>query len=226
MVAFVQASDTGVFTGNTTGIGTGISSQILSNNTGIGHCVVLMIQSLAPTANDVTSVVSAMGTFTRVNSYPYPSPNPDDEIWVCLSTTGAAKAVTVTCNSHAWQAGAIEFDTPAVSAVDGGENFQASANPETITVAPLAPGNLVIIFQDSVNNFTDSPQPPWSLFSTGVYFNTVSNGTSMAWQFAPSTASLTISWPTGGLEALTTAAVIGFTSAVVPASITAQRLPF
>jgi hypothetical protein len=226
MVALVQVSDTGVYTGNTTGIGSGVTSQILANNTGIGHCVVLMIQSLSLTPNDVTAVTSGMGTFVRVNSYAYQTLAAEDEIWVCLSTTGAAKTVTVTCNSHAWQACAIEYDTPATGALDGGQNYQASANPETITVLPLAAGNLVVIFQDSVNNFVDPPVSPWSIFATGVYWNTVTNGTSAAWQVAPSTAALSANWPTGGLEALTTAALIEFTAPIVQGSITAVRLPF
>lgn len=72
MPASVQVSDTGVYTGSTTAISSGVSSQILGSNTGIGHLVVLMIQSLESTVDDVTAVSSAMGTFTRVNSYTYP----------------------------------------------------------------------------------------------------------------------------------------------------------
>lgn len=216
MPTFVQASDTGVYTGNTTGIPSGTSSQILGSNTGIGHCVILMIQSLIDTADSVTAVTSSMGTFTRVNSYGYTGGgDAEDEIWVCLSTTGASKNVTVTCpSSNAWQAAALEFDTPAASAVDGGGGYAANDNPETITVSPGAAGNLVAIFQDSTNNFTDNLGSPWSIFASGVYFDTVTNGTSAAWQFAPSTSSLTASWPTGGGPSVTSATVLAFSSPV------------
>ncbi len=45
-VAFVQADDTGTINGNTTSIGSGQSNQVLAHDTGIGHSVVLMIQTL------------------------------------------------------------------------------------------------------------------------------------------------------------------------------------
>jgi hypothetical protein len=234
MPSLVQCSDTGVYTGNTTAIGSGTSAQILGANTGIGHCVVLMIQSLVATTDSVTAVTSGMGTFTRVNSYTYT--DADDEMWVCLSTTGAADSITVTCpSSDAWQAGAFEFDTAAIGAVDGGENSQSDTTvSETITVSPLAVGNLVIVFQDSVNNFTDILGSPWSIFATGTYFNTFTNGTSAAWLFASSTSSVTATWPggqtpahgPGGGAALTQAALIEFPSVPSNLTITAERLPF
>ena len=227
MPSLVQRNDTGVFTGNTTGIGSGVSAQILSNNTGLGHCVVLLLQSLSTSVNSITAVTSAMGTFVRVNSYAYPTLPAEDEIWVCLNTTGASKNVAVTCpGSNAWQGCALEFDTPANGALDGGGNYQANANPETITVLPLAAGNLVVVFQDSLNNFTSPSQPPWTVFASGVYFNTVTNGTSALWQFASSTASVSASFPTGAGDAVTSAVVVQYASAVVQPSITAQRLPF
>ena len=45
-VAFVQADDTGTINGNTTSVGSGKSNQVLAHDTGIGHSVVLMIQTL------------------------------------------------------------------------------------------------------------------------------------------------------------------------------------
>ena len=82
-VAFVQADDTGTINGNTTSIGSGQSNQVLAHDTGIGHSVVLMIQTLTNPGTEtdtVTSVSSGMGTFQFVNSY---NDGADFEIWVC-----------------------------------------------------------------------------------------------------------------------------------------------
>jgi hypothetical protein len=100
-VAFVQADDTGTINGNTTSIGSGQSNQVLAHDTGIGHSVVLMIQTLTDPGtqtNTVTSVSSRMGTFKFVNSY---NDGADSEIWVCTHTTGAADTVTVTTPTNA-----------------------------------------------------------------------------------------------------------------------------
>ncbi len=67
-VAFVQADDTGTFTGNTTSLSSGTSHQVLAHNTGIGHSVILNIQTLTDPGTEtdtVTSVTSPMGTFQR-----------------------------------------------------------------------------------------------------------------------------------------------------------------
>jgi hypothetical protein len=216
LVTFVQASDTGVYTGNTTGIGSGDTAQILGSNTGTGHSVILLLQSLSESTDSITSVTSGMGTFTRVNSYAYPNIAAEDETWVCLNTTGASDSITVTCpSSDAWQGFALEWSTPANGATDGGGNYQANAVTESITVSPLAVGNLVIVFQDSVNNFTDTLGSPWSIFGSGVYFNTESNGTSAAWQIVTSTASVSASWSVGGGEAVTSGAVIEYASSFI-----------
>ncbi len=93
---------------------------MLAHDTGIGHSVVLMIQTLTDPGTEtdtVTSVSSGMGTFQFVNSY---NDGADYEIWVCTDTTGAADTVTVNTPTNAWDAFAVEFDAPATGFVNGG----------------------------------------------------------------------------------------------------------
>ena len=142
-VAFVQADDTGTINGNTTSIGSGQSNQVLAHDTGIGHTVVLMIQTLTDPGTEtdtVTSVSSGMGTFHFVNSY---NDGADFEIWVCTDTTGAADTVTVTTPTNAWDAFAVEFNAPATGFVNGGGQVVdlPYLGDQSWTVSPGAAGN-------------------------------------------------------------------------------------
>ncbi len=144
--AFVQADDTGTFNGNTTSIGSGQYNQVLAHNTGIGHSVVLEIQTLTDPGtqtNTVTSVSSGMGTFQLVNSY---NDLADTEIWVCLRTTGAADTLTVNTPTNAWNAFAIEFNAPATGFINGGGRSlirttspirAGPSHPERLEISPL-----------------------------------------------------------------------------------------
>ncbi len=197
-VAFVQADDTGTFTGNTTSLSSGTSHQVLAKNTGIGHSVVLMIQTLTnpgTQTDTVTSVSSAMGTFQFVNSY---NDGADYEIWVCTDTTGASDAVTVTTPTNAWDAFAVEFNAPATGFINGGG---AVTDPgylanQSWTVSPGAAGNVAVIGADTLDAYVTGPAAPWTYYNHGYW--SFSNGTSAAWQVAPSSAPLTATWETDG----------------------------
>jgi hypothetical protein len=197
-VAFVQADDTGTFTGNTTSLSSGTSHQVLAHNTGVGHAVVLMIQTLTDPGTEtdtVSSVTSAMGTFQFVNSY---NDGADYEIWVCLDTTGASDAVAVTTPTNAWDAFAVEFNAPATGFVNGGgqvTNPNYLAN-QSWTVSPGAAGNVVVIGADTLDAYVTGPAAPWTYYNSGYW--SFSNGTSAAWQVAPSSAPLTATWETDG----------------------------
>jgi hypothetical protein len=199
-VAFVQADDTGTFNGNTTSIGSGQSNQVLAHDTGIGHTVVLMIQTLTDpgTQTDtVTSVSSGMGTFHFVNSY---NDGADFEIWVCTDTTGAADTVTVNTPTNAWDALAVEFNAPATGFVNAGGQVVdlPYLGNQSWTVSPGAAGNIVVIGVDTLDAYVTAPAAPWSSYNAGYW--SFSNGTSAAWQVAPSSSPLTATWETDGGE--------------------------
>lgn len=197
-VAFVQAGDTGTFNGNTTSICSGCYNRVLTNPTGIGHSVVLMIQTLTDpgTQTDtVTSITSGMGTFQFVNSY---NDGADYEIWVCLNTTGAADTLTVNTPTNAWDALAIEFNEPATGFINGGGqvanlNYLAT---QSWTVNPVAAGNLAVIGVDTADAYETGPASPWTYYNSGYW--SFFNGTSAAWQVAPSSSPLTASWVQDG----------------------------
>jgi hypothetical protein len=199
-VAFVQADDTGTINGSTTSIGSGQSNQVLADNTGIGHTVVLMIQTLTNPGTEtdtVTSVSSGMGTFHFVNSY---NDGADYEIWVCTDTTGAADTVTVNTPTNAWDALAVEFNAPATGFVNaGGQVTDPSylAN-QSWTVSPGAAGNIAVIGVDTLDAYVSAPAAPWSYYNSGYW--SFFNGTSAAWQVAPSSSPLTATWVTDGGE--------------------------
>ncbi len=198
-VGFVQDGDTGTFTGNTTSIGSGQSNQVLAHDTGIGHSVVLVIQTLTDpgTQTDtVTSISSNIGTFHFVNSY---NDDADNEIWVCTNTTGAADTITVNTPTNAWNAFAIEFNAPATGVVDGGgqvfNNLPYLSN-QSWTVSPGAAGNVAVIADDTLDAYVTGPASPWTYYNSGYW--SFFNGTSAAWQVAPSSSPLTASWVTDG----------------------------
>ena len=198
-VAFVQDGDTGTFTGNTTSLGSGQSNQVLAHDTGIGHSVVLIIQTLTDpgTQTDtVTSISSNIGTFHFVNSY---NDDADNEIWVCTNTTGAADTITVNTPTNAWNAFAIEFNAPAIGVVDGGgqvfNNLPYLSN-QSWTVSPGAAGNVAVIAGDTLDAYVTGPASPWTYYNSGYW--SFFNGTSAAWQVAPSSSPLTASWVTDG----------------------------
>ena len=199
-VAFVQADDTGTINGNTTSIGSGQSNQVLAHDTGIGHSVVLMIQTLTSPGTEtdtVTSVSSGMGTFQFVNSY---NDGADFEIWVCTDTTGAADTVTVTTPTNAWDAFAVEFNTPATGFVNGGGQVVdlPYLGDQSWTVSPGAAGNLVVVGVDTADAYETGPAAPWTYYNSGYW--SFSNGTSAAWQVAPSSSPLTATWVQDGGE--------------------------
>jgi hypothetical protein len=211
-VAFVQADDTGTINGNTTSIGSGQSNQVLAHDTGIGHSVVLMIQTLTyPNVTEtdtVTSVTSGMGTFHFVNSY---NDGADYEIWVCTDTTGAADTVTVTTPTNAWDAFAVEFNAPATGYVNGGgqvfDNLPYLGD-QSWTVSPAAAGNVAVVGVDTDDAYNTGPAAPWTYYNSGYW--SFLNGTSAAWQVAPSSAPLTATWQTDGGESSSQGVVLEF----------------
>ena len=209
-VAFVQADDTGTFNGNTTSISSGESHQVLAHNTGIGHSVVLMIQTLTNPGTEtdtVTSVSSGMGTFHFVNSY---NDGADFEIWVCTDTTGAADTVTVTTPTNAWDAFAVEFNTPASGFVNGGGQVVdlPYLGNQSWTVSPGAAGNLVVMGVDTADAYETGPAAPWTYYNSGYW--SFFNGTSAAWQVAPSSSPLTATWETDGGESSSQGVVLEY----------------
>jgi len=228
-VAFVQADDTGTFTGNTTSLGSGTYHQVLAKNTGIGHTVVLVIQTLtAPgTQTDtVTSVASGMGTFHFVNSY---NDGADYEIWVCTSTTGAADTLTVNTPTNAWDAFAVEFNQPATGFVNGGGTV---TNPgylanQSWTVSPGAAGNVALVAADTADAYETGPAAPWTYYNHGYW--SFFNGTSAAWQVAQSSAPVTATWETDGGESNIQGVVLQYggttTTTTAPSTTTTTVAP-
>ena len=210
-VAFVQADDTGTINGNTTSISSGKSNQVLAHDTGIGHSVVLMIQTLTyPNVTEtdtVTSVTSGMGTFHFVNSY---NDGADYEIWVCTDTTGAADTVTVTTPTNAWDAFAVEFNAPATGYVNGGGQVfdPPYLGDQSWTVSPGAAGNVAVVGVDTADAYNTGPAAPWTYYNSGYW--SFFNGTSAAWQVAPSSAPLTATWQTDGGESSSQGVVLEF----------------
>ena len=163
--------------------------------------VVLLIQTLTDpgTQTDtVTSVSSGMGTFQFVNSY---NDGADNEIWVCTDTTGAADTVTVTTSGdEAWDAFAAEFDMPATGFINGSGQVVNLGSPadQSWTVSPEAAGNLAVVFVDTADIYITGPAAPWTYYNSGYWSFT--NGTSAAWQVAPSSSPLTATWVQNGGE--------------------------
>jgi hypothetical protein len=89
MPSLVQSGNSG-----TTSTSSGAAATVFAANTTVGNTVLVCVQIGVPSAPDVTSITSSIGTFTRVNDFS--DGNNDYEWWVCLAATGAAKTVTIT----------------------------------------------------------------------------------------------------------------------------------
>ena len=155
----------------------------------------------------MTSVSSGMGTFQRVNSY---NDIADNEIWVCTDTTGAADTVTVNTPTDEWDAFALEFNTPAAGFINAGGEIDESVylSDQSFTVSPGAAGNVAVIAVDTLDAFETGPAPPWTFYNSGYW--SFFNGTSAAWQVAPSSAPLTASWVTDGGESSSQGVVLEY----------------
>ena len=207
---FVQADDTGTINGNTTSIGTGQSNQVLAHDTGIGHTVVLIIQTgtyPGTETDSVTSVSSGMGTFQFVNSY---NDLADNEIWVCTHTTGAADTVTVNTPTNEWDAFAVEFNAPATGFVNAGGQVTNPSylDDQSWTVSPGAAGNIAVIAVDTLDAYETGPAAPWTYYNSGYW--SFFNGTSAAWQVAPTSSPLTATWVTDGGESSSQGVVLEY----------------
>jgi hypothetical protein len=209
-VASVQADDTGTINGTTTSIGSGKSNRVLAHDTGIGHSVVLMIQTLTYPGTEtdtVTSISSRMGTFHFVNSY---NDGADTEIWVCTDTTGAADSITVNTPTNAWDALAVEFNAPAAGFINGSGQVVdlPYLGDQSWTVSPRAAGNVAFIGVDTADAFQTRPKAPWTSYNSG-YWSFV-NGTSAAWQAAPSSVPLRATWVQDGGESSSQGVVLEY----------------
>jgi hypothetical protein len=210
-LAEVQADDTGTINGNTTSIGSGYSNQVLLHNTGIGHTVILVIQTLTypgTQTDTVSSVSSGMGTFQFVNSY---NDDADNEIWICTDTTGASDSVTVNTSTNAWDALAVEYNEPATSFESGGGEVWSDLgylSNQSLTVTPEAAGNVVLVDADTLDAFVTDPSSPWTHYNSGYWDN--DNGTGAAWQIVPSSSPVTATWETDGGLSSSQGVVVGF----------------
>jgi hypothetical protein len=210
-VAFVQADDTGTINGNTTSIGSGHRNRVFAHDTGIGHTVVLILQTLTDpgTQTDtVSSISSKMGTFHLVNSY---NDLADNEIWVCTDTTGASDTITVNTTTNAWNAFAVEFNAPATGYVDGGGEVIDDLpylGDQSWTVSPGKAGNVAVIGVDTLDAYEAGPGAPWTFDNSGYW--SFPNGTSAAWQVAPSSSPLTASWVSDGGESSSQGVVLEY----------------
>jgi hypothetical protein len=183
------------------GQASGVAFNVLPANTGTGHCVILNIVVYTTTLNAVASVSSPIGTFTRINSKegsPY-----DAEQWVCLSSTGAAKAVTITTTGGlGFFAQAIELSAAGSSAYIGDAQYVGSGYTTiSNTVVPEHTGDFIMslcAWNGGSGSVTGYPSSPWAKYSS-----TDSAGTYSPWQipscaittqFAPSTSTLTAAW--------------------------------
>jgi hypothetical protein len=157
-------------------VSSGSAATVLSSNTTLGNQVVLFIISAQDTINDVASVSSSIGTFTRKNAIA-PSSSVDTETWICSNVTGASKTVTVTTTSgQVYSVNAYEIEN-GVTITSAGTNSGSSSAPVTSTLAftGLTSGDLLVACCISTNSFTTTP-------ATGGW--TDYNGSDAAWKLA------------------------------------------
>ena len=187
-------------------VNSGVAHAVLPASCSLGSCVVLGIATNHLGANDVSSVTSGMGTFTKVNSIGGTVGSAtvtDMEFWVCRATTGAASSVTVTSSSGSvWSARAEEWFGGVLSAADGGHSSIHNATSPWLVISGLTVGQTLSVMAScsagsgSVNSqpaspFVNDTTDPFNDFNSGGFV-------ALAACWAPNVAatSETASWNT------------------------------
>lgn len=198
----VQQGDTGA--GNI--IADGTQATLLTKagaslpNITAGHAVVMSIISVHNGANDVSTVVTTFGTFTRVNSISAGT-MVDIEFWVCLNATGGGNQVTVTTvsgASYVCQATEVSGASLVITNTTNSGNSTAPA----LTLAPQAAGNIAFINVYQANGTITGLTAAFTAYNGGEY--TWVNGFDVGYEVVPSSASVspTYTAPTGPWETI------------------------
>jgi hypothetical protein len=154
MPSLVQSGNSG-----TTSTSSGAAATVFAANTTVGNTVLVCVQIGVPSAPDVTSITSSIGTFTRVNDFS--DGNNDYEWWVCLAATGAAKTVTITTTGgQPYTAMAMEWP-PALGAADGGHATGTGTTP-LLAITPPNTGSVVAATATMYNGGITAPGGAWT----------------------------------------------------------------
>lgn len=171
-----------------TNYSSGTAGSVLPEPCGIGTCVAVLIQASTTTLDAVSSVTSSMGTFSRVNATA--ASGSDIEWWVCLDTTGASDAITVTTSGGVvWNAFGFEVYGGVASSVAGG-SASAVGDTEPSLGVSCAVGDAVLVGGE-MSPGTATPPSPWSTTIGTLYAGAMV----AAWYGTPST-SVTATWGT------------------------------
>jgi hypothetical protein len=126
-------------------------------------------------------------------------------------TTGAADTITVNTSTNAWDALAVEFNAPATGFVDGGGQVVYSALSRLTRAGPShleQLGTSLLLRSIQLDAYVTGPSAPWTYYNSGYW--DFDNGTSAAWQVAPSSSPLTATWETDGGESSSQGVVIQY----------------
>jgi hypothetical protein len=170
----------------------GLAGTVLNANPTLGDCVALFIITFGANANDVASVTSPMGTFTKVSGAAGTNGTTAGEWWVCQTVTGLSQEVFVTTKDGvAWTAQGTDWSGGISGFVSGGEANDNVANPH-LSVSPGAAGNVVLVGLASTAAPTAGPTNPWSDYDSGEFAWV--NDADVAWQVTTTTAAVNAVW--------------------------------
>lgn len=192
-VTLKQKGDTGASL-----IVNGAAGTILPGNSTSGNTVVACITVLGSglAGNNITSITSSIGTFTKLNSQPDTPADSDCEQWVCLSASGAATTITPVFGgtgtvTHFIAAG-FEWTPGASAATTGGTGNGNSTSPAQ-TVSPGTTGYVVMVMNSDYNAITAAPGAPWTTYNGSTQWSHT-DGNDVAWQITASSSSVTATW--------------------------------
>lgn len=157
-------------------------------------CITVLGSSLG--GNNITSIVSTIGVFTKLNSQIDTPADSDCEQWVCLSATGAGTTITPviggTGSASGYIAAGFEWTPGASAATTGGTGNGNSTSPAQ-TVSPGTSGYVVTVMNSDYNAITAAPGSPWTTYNGSGQFSHA-DGNDVAWQVTTSTSSVTATW--------------------------------
>lgn len=189
----VQKGDSGASV-----IPNGSAATVLPANSTAGNTVLACITGLGASlaGNNITSITSSIGTFTKINSEPDPPADSVCEMWVCLSASGAARTITPVFGGTGtvtnYIAAAFEWNPAASAATNGGVGNGNSTSPSQ-TVSPGASGYVVTVMNSDYNAITAAPGAPWTTYNGSTQWSHT-DGNDAAWQVTSSSSSVTATW--------------------------------
>lgn len=210
---YLQIGDSGK-----TRLASGSAAAVLTSNPALGNSVIMAV-SAGGVLNDITSLTSTFGTFTRLTAVYAGGFTDSLELWLCTNVTAAGNSVTVTdASGHTWRA--VCYELPGTVVASNVSNASATSTTLTGTLTPSEPGDFMAFFTWNAAAVTAVPSGSWTNLNPGGW--TLANGCVTSWQNAPDTTNISANCQLGS-STFMEQVWCSLTQVAVPAPVIARQ---